>query len=405
MTSVPRSLATLLVLTVVGTIASAQTTGAIRGTVIADDGLPLENVEIVVRGVERTVLTNATGAYRFNDVPVGQQVVTARRPGYVASEATVVVAAGQVAVADFQLSPVPQQLDSIEVTGDRIPPFLLGNIHDTFGRPLEGVEIVLEGVTRTVRTSARGTFRFDSLEAKRYQLTARLPGFVAARNVIEVKAGPPTEVAMRLNAFAQVLETVEVDADLRGLYGVVATREMQPVPGAKVTVFGGGMTQVTDSAGRFAFPDIKPGDYLVGAARDGMEGKPILVDMNRGRRIEVVVTLVPENPSRGRVIGARWINHDMGLALSFQPSWKRMNRGDLARFEGRQLCDIGRIRMEARGTEATLIVDGVQALNPWSLCAFNADEVAMITFTGGCTVRGIRIFPPPGMRCFQIWTR
>jgi len=387
------------------TSVSAQTTGAVRGTVIAADGLPLENVEILVRGIERTILTNAAGVYRFNDVPVGEQVLTARRPGYEASQVSVAVAAGQVAVADFQLSPVAQQLDSIAVTGDRIPPFLIGNVHDTFGRPLEGVEIVLEGVPRTVRTNARGTFRFDSLEAKRYQLTARLPGFVAARNVIEVKAGPPTEVAMRLSAFAQVLETVEVDADLRGLYGVVATREMQPVPGAKVTVFGGGMTQVSDSAGRFAFPDIKVGDYLVGAARDGMEGKPILVDMNRGRRVEVVVTLVPENPSRGRVIGARWINHDLGLALSFNPSWKRMNRGELARFEGRQLCDIGRIRMEARGTEATLIVDGVQALNPWSLCAFGADEVSMIVFSSACEVRGIRVRPPPRMRCFDVWTR
>ena len=401
----PRSFAVLLLAAGVATGASAQTTGAIRGTVIAADGLPLENVEILVRGIERTVLTNAAGVYRFNDVPVGEQLLTARRPGYVASQLTIEVSAGQVAVADFQLSPVAQQLDSIAVTGERIPPFLIGNVHDTFGRPLEGVEIVLDGVSRTVRTNARGTFRFDSLEAKRYQLTARLPGFVAARNVIEIKAGPPTEVALRLSAFAQYLETVEVDADLRGLYGVVATREMQPVPGAKVTVFGGGTSQVTDSAGRFAFPSIKRGDYMVAAARDGMEGKPIFVDMNRGHRLEVVITLSPEPADRKRVVGERWIRHDLGLALSFTPSSSRMNRGELARFEGRQLCDIARVRAAARGTEATLIVDGVQALNPWSLCAFNADEVSMIFFYSRCEVRGIKVRPPPLMPCFDVWTR
>ncbi|MCL4865576.1 MAG: carboxypeptidase regulatory-like domain-containing protein, partial [Gemmatimonadales bacterium] len=90
------------------------------------------------RGVERTVFSNATGLYRFNEVPVGQQVVIARRPGYEAVERVVTIAAGQIALVDFRLVRMPQQLDSVTVTGERFQPVLIGYVHDTFGRPVVG---------------------------------------------------------------------------------------------------------------------------------------------------------------------------------------------------------------------------------------------------------------------------
>lgn len=385
--------------------AAAQASGAIRGTVLDTDGQPLEGVEILVAGLERSAVTNSAGIYRFNDVPVGERQVTARRPGYLASQRTVTVAAGGVTTADFRLEIVAQQLDSVSVTVGLPPPVLLGWVHDTFGRPLEGVEIVLRGVNRTVQTNANGRFRFDSLEVRQYQLTARLPGYVAAQNLVPVRAAPPTEVALRLRAFAQVLETVEVAADRHGLYGTVSTTDLEPVPNAEVKVYGGGMTTRTDSAGWFAFPDIRRGDYLVGAVSEGFTERTMHVDMPRRRRVEVSLTIEPFNASRRTFPGQRWVNHDLGLTLSFQPSWKRMNRSELARFRGRQLCDIARIRSIARGSEATIILNGVQALNPWSLCAFNADEVAMVTWSGGCTVMGVVVRPPPRMACIGVWTR
>ncbi|MDZ4674066.1 MAG: carboxypeptidase-like regulatory domain-containing protein [Gemmatimonadota bacterium] len=405
MAAFPRSVIFLLVALGAAGIAAAQTTASIRGTVLDAGGQPLEGVEILVAGIERSAVTNSAGIYRFNDVPVGERPVTARRPGYTAGQRTVTVVAGQVAVLDFQLQVVAQQLDSVSVTERLPPPVLLGWVHDTFGRPLEGVEVVLRGVNRTVQTNANGRFRFDSLEVKQYQLTARFPGYVAGQSLVPVRAAPPTEVALRLRAFAQVLETVEVDADRNGLYGTVSTTDLEPVVNAEVKVYGGGMTTRTDSAGRFAFPDIKSGDYLVGAASEGLEVKPMQVEMPRRRRLEIAITMEPENVSRRPVPGQRWVNHDLGLELSFSPSWKRMTRSELDRFRGRQLCDIARIRSIARGTEATIILDGVRALNPWSLCAFNADEVSMVTWGRGCTLMGMVVRPPPLMACLGVWTR
>lgn len=405
MVALPRSVGFFLVALIAAGSAAAQTTASFRGTVLDEGGVPLEGVEILVAGINRSAVTNSSGIYRFNDVPVGERQVTARRPGYSAGQRTVTVVAGQVAVLDFQLQVVAQQLDSISVTVGLPPPVLLGWVHDTFGRPLEGVEIVLRGVNRTVQTNASGRFRFDSLEVKQYQLTARYPGYVAAQNLVPVRAAPPTEVALRLRAFAQILETVEVDADRNGLYGTVSTTDFEPVVNAEVRVYGGGMTARTDSAGKFAFPDIKPGDYLLGAASQGLEGKTMHIDMPRRRRVEVAMVMEPENVSRRPVPGQRWANHDLGLTLSFQPSWKRMNRAELDRFRGRQLCDIARIRSIARGSEATIILDGIKALNPWSLCAFNADEVAMVTWSGRCAIMGMLVRPPPRMACIGVWTR
>jgi hypothetical protein len=404
----PLILATLVagaILPLWSSAAAAQATGALTGQVVDSAGRPLENVDILLDGIPRTATSNVGGSFRFDGVPAGAYRLTARLPGFQAADTVVSVTGGTTTAVRFRLLALPQQLDPIDVTGARLRPVLTGWVHDTDGRPLEHVEIILRGMPQTVRTNAQGAFRFDSVGVETYQLTARLPGYAAAQSAVTTQEGRHTEVALRLRLFNQVLETIEVVADRRGLYGVVGTSALRPVAGATVRVHGGGTSQVTDSAGRFAFPGVKTGDYLVAVQAAGMEERTLHVEMPRNGRLEVSITVMPENPSRRPFPGQRWVNHDLGLQLSFQPSWRRMNRGELARYAGRQLCDIARVRREARGTEATIILDGVRALNPWSLCAFNADEVALVTFAGGCRVMGMTVRPPPGMRCIGVWTR
>lgn len=385
--------------------AASQTTGSMRGVAYDTEGRPLAGVEIVVCGIERTVMTSSSGAYRVLDVPAGEQQVTARMPGYQADHRTVVISAGQVALVDFRLQPAPQQLDSVSVTVGLPPPVLLGYVHDTFGRPLQNVEILLQGVNRTVLTNAVGGFRFDSLEVKQYQLTARLPGYVAAHSLVPVRAAPPTEVALRLQGFAQDLGTIEVDADRRGLYGIVTTPELKPVVGARVRVYGGGTSQLSDSAGRFAFPNVKPGDYVVAAEVKGLTGRSLQIEMPRNGRREVVITLEPVNPMARRVPGATWRDYDRGRALAFTSSLNRINRTELARFGSRQLCDVPRVRAWAGGSEAGVVLDGDRLLNPWSLCAFSADELAFVSFGYTCRINFVQYYPPAGLKCVYVWTR
>jgi hypothetical protein len=88
-----------------------------------------------------------------------------------------------------------------------------------------------------------------------------------------------------------------------------------------------------------------------------------------------------------------------------QPARFRMDRTELAQFAGRRLCDIAKIRRRAGREEATIVVDGLRALNPWSLCAITADELALVQFAGACKVLGVPIKPMVGYRCISVWTR
>jgi protocatechuate 3,4-dioxygenase beta subunit len=389
-------------------VAAAQGTGSLRGQVRDQAGRFLADAEVVIAGASRTATTTVSGNFVVDGLVPGEYEVIVRLPGFTPRRLPVTIAAGRVTVLELVLEALPQQLDPIDVTGARVLPTLIGYVHDTFGRPLEHAEVLLDGVGR-IRTSANGTFRIDSLEARRYQVTVRLPGYAAAHSLVPMNASRPTEVALRLQAFAQDLGTIEVAADRRGLHGVVATPDLQPVVGARVRLHGGGTSQLTDSAGRFAFPRVKPGDYLVAAEFKGLTGRALQVEMIRDGRREVVITLSPPNPNRRRMPGERWVNHDRGLALSFTSSLHRITRSELARHAGKQLCDIGRVRLYAGSSEATIILDGTRALNPWSLCAFTADELAMVTFgrrNGGCcTLNGLPIFPPAGLKCLYLWTR
>jgi hypothetical protein len=86
-----------------------------------------------------------------------------------------------------------------------------------------------------------------------------------------------------------------------------------------------------------------------------------------------------------------------------------MNRSFLAQFAGLRLCDIGQIRNRAGGTEAAIVVDDYRILKPWSLCAFSADEVALISVsrnpTPYCSVQGERVMIPAGLHCVSVWLR
>jgi subtilisin family serine protease len=79
--------------------------GSISGQVTgAGDGLPVAGVT-VSDGI-RTVLTNATGQYAINDVPVGNYQVVASKESYESSSSSVTVLAGSTTVANFSLNEI-----------------------------------------------------------------------------------------------------------------------------------------------------------------------------------------------------------------------------------------------------------------------------------------------------------
>jgi TonB-linked SusC/RagA family outer membrane protein len=95
----------------------AQSTGTITGQVTDQStGRPLGSVQVFVAGTNRNTLSNAEGRYVLTGVPAGEQRVQAELIGYSGASATVTVAAGGTATADFQLSPSAVALEGLVVT-------------------------------------------------------------------------------------------------------------------------------------------------------------------------------------------------------------------------------------------------------------------------------------------------
>ncbi len=96
-------------------------TGLVRS---AETGAPLIAAYVQVTGPDgdriAATITGQTGRYLVNTVPVGSYTVTVNTTGYATMRAEgVSVAAGQTAVADFDLSPRAIDLDPISVTASR----------------------------------------------------------------------------------------------------------------------------------------------------------------------------------------------------------------------------------------------------------------------------------------------
>lgn len=296
-----------------------------------------------------------------------------------------------------------------------------GEVLNEYRRPMPDVEVVLGGGIRIARTNARGLFRIDSLAPGRYPITVRYPGYAPQRAAFVLDRGEVVEVDVVLVPLPQVLDSVIVVADRQGLHGVVGDSGGRPLAGARVRVYGGGDSEPTDSAGRFAFPEMKPGAYLVEATFPGLVGRPLHVTVPSQGSREVVLFLVPPGQGPSSLPGMQWVYHDLGLRLSFQPSSTRMTREELARHEGRQLCDIARLRSVLVDDTPTVIVDGITRLEDWPLCSWTADELALVEW-GACVVGGQETTPlsmrttrvPTSIRggtrggkrsCIMVWLR
>src|SRR6185436_14955829 len=79
----------------------------------------LEGAKVEVPALGATALTDNTGRYVLSGVPVGTHELVVSYIGLDPSRAQVVVAAGQRAVRDFELSSGIYRLDAFKVTGER----------------------------------------------------------------------------------------------------------------------------------------------------------------------------------------------------------------------------------------------------------------------------------------------
>jgi len=109
----------LLFIALLAAPATAQRASTISGTVTdAEDGAPLEGVNVIVPALDRGTTTDAEGRFALEEVPPGTYDVEARFVGYATVTRTVEVD-GETVDLELVLTPEPVNLTGIEVTALR----------------------------------------------------------------------------------------------------------------------------------------------------------------------------------------------------------------------------------------------------------------------------------------------
>src|SRR5688500_3212704 len=94
-----------------------QSTGTVTGRVVAEDGSPLPQTQVVLVGIGLGTRTAANGQYTIVNVPAGQYRLRAQIIGHRPSEVPITVTAGAVVTPDFSMQKQALSLDEIAVTG------------------------------------------------------------------------------------------------------------------------------------------------------------------------------------------------------------------------------------------------------------------------------------------------
>jgi hypothetical protein len=223
--------------------------GTVRGGV-SGEGMPLAGVVVELTGpLNRVTETDASGQYRFEQIPPGAYVVSIRNlpidAAFPAVSRTASVSAGSEVLLDFQ----GNFIRTASVTGAVL----------ARGRGVPGVRVSLAGPDQGERlTGADGSFTFPALRAGAYQVeisafpdnltfssvraTANLqPG--EARSVL-FDGRPELTATLAIRSVSRVLASGErIPADLRNIQGLIEVAVVldrgQDTPDSLVVLLGG----------------------------------------------------------------------------------------------------------------------------------------------------------------------
>lgn len=150
-------------------------------------------------------------------------------------------------------------------------PNVRGVVTSPSGRPLDGVDVRIDGGPMATRTDERGRFIFVNVPRGVQTLQFRRIGFLPAVLSVRVPETSDT-LSVRMVASPPMLDTVQVTAHLNLLAGVVLDAKNRPVSGATVDLIGARTGETTtDSTGTFTFTSEKRGMIVVRARKPGYE--------------------------------------------------------------------------------------------------------------------------------------
>jgi hypothetical protein len=323
-------------------------TGVIRGRVTGADGLPIVRATVstqvsqttnrVALNINRSVQTDDDGRYELGDLPAGQYRVAAAKLGYTG------VRYGQrentdqglpVEVADSQTRP---RIDIMLPRNSNVA----GRVVDEFGDPVEGAAVTLSQIKfqtgRRRLASVSGMSGRTTDDLGRFRIYAVPPGdYVVGASVGQVVAFQPstgvsgyatTYFPSTLNPREAQVVSVPRSQDVTAVDLMLVPTPTATVSGRKIgsdgQPFGGSLVInpsqrsgaiVTPGAGariyndgRFEFPNVAPGDYVIqadeGKKSPDREGQFAwaLVTVDGADVSDVLLQSTPGSTISGRVV-------------------------------------------------------------------------------------------------------
>lgn len=259
-----------------------------------------------------------------------------------------------------------------------------GIVRDNAGAPVPAAEVVMVG--RTILTATDGRFVVDGIAPGLYPIIIRKVGYAPIRAQVIVNAGMIAELEYQLQDEVVRLPTVEVEGRRTGIYGAVGDTALRPLAGVRVQAMGArGGEMLTDSLGRFDFPEVNRGQYFLRLAHPDFAELRMLVEPPRGGGRELAIMLRPGRAlmSVASDVAVRDLRSRLALGLAHE----RAGAEELERRGPVLLCDMPRVRAFARDPRPkTVIINGTNIiaedgfdLLP-ALCAWQANELELVEF-------------------------
>jgi hypothetical protein len=315
-------LAVALILLVAG-MARAQD-GVIAGMVRdASTRAPLAGAKVSVEGsgVERSVVSDLKGEFRFEDLPAGTYSVRCSMEGYLTQSTP--AARGQAG------RPAAQTLVELVAVST-----IEGTVSDEDGKPMAGVSLYAAGNLRDT-TGSDGHFRIENLTPAIYRIDLRIPLEIRKQTLkrntetgetfgypnteyypgtadVQAAVRVPISGGLRLHGFDIRLRRVLL-VDLSGRViesaggGPIAAAHVELAANFQVMADESFAARPVDETGNFRFEAIQPGSYSLLVFRGNAETDlPYVhaVDVGRTGTADLTVRVPPVQKLEGTVLTA-----------------------------------------------------------------------------------------------------
>jgi protocatechuate 3,4-dioxygenase beta subunit len=252
--------------------------GEVSG-VVTESGEPVEGVTVTDPESGATATTNESGSYTLPGLIPGRLTkLVLTKQGKSLALSQVDVLRGRMALADFELKPGLLK-NARPVVGGAPSTVVLqsgkrgalgqvsGVVRDAQGRPVPRTLVSLQGLG-VARTDSQGRYTFINVPPGSQHLLVQRPGMKSETRAIQVPARGTSQSNVEIAPDAKALAKPAVPQLFlpgggAGLRGTVKGSDNRPLGGVKITAMlaSGAVSTFTDSAGRYALKDIKPGPY------------------------------------------------------------------------------------------------------------------------------------------------